>query len=326
MSGYAKVRVLALPHLASIKVVPDSLTVPFGASQQYIAQGYDQYGSAFTFTGAAWSVTGTDNTVSTTGAVTAGTTPGTYTVTAVKDSISATATFSTGYGCTFNKRYEAEISTSRSGTPTLEPTTDTSGGQNFTGLAFNNWFGYSTLAIPVKGKYNVSFRVLTTATAKVKLANSGITYGTINLPNTNGLWATITDTMTLPSMSYANVIVQQGTFKFNWFAIDNCAVSLAVDTNNAVRTMVTAVSTELEIPLAVRVYPNPTAGTITIEPGGHQYHTMKLLDMNGRLLRQWTIPAGNTRFSKHLGNLPGGIYMLRLEGGSAPASIKIIKL
>jgi len=49
MCGYAKVRVLALPHLASIKVVPDSLTVPFGASQQYLAQGYDQYGSAFAF-------------------------------------------------------------------------------------------------------------------------------------------------------------------------------------------------------------------------------------------------------------------------------------
>jgi beta-glucanase (GH16 family) len=326
MSGYAKVRVLALPHLARIKVVPDSLTVPFGASQQYTAQGYDQYGSAFTFTGAAWSVTGTDNTVSTTGAVTAGTTPGTYTVTAVKDSISATAIFSTGYGCTFNKRYEAEISTSRSATPTLETTTDTSGGQNFTGLAYNNWFGYSTLAIPVKGRYNVSFRVLTTAPAKVKLANSGITYGTINLPNTNGLWATITDTMTLPSMSYANVIVQQGTFKFNWFAIDNCSVSPGVNANNAGRAMMTAASGKLETPMAVRVFPNPTTGDITIEPGGLHYNTMKLLDMNGRVIRQWTITAGTTRFSKQLGNLPGGVYMLRLEGGSAPASIKIIKL
>jgi hypothetical protein len=326
MSGYAKINVLALPHLASIKVVPDSITVPLGASQQYTAKGYDQYGSAFAFTGAAWSVTGAGNSVTQAGAVTAGMNPGTYMVTAVKDSISASATFFTGYGCTFNKRYEAEISTSRSGTPTLEPTTDTSGGQNFTGLAYNHWFGYSTLAIPVKGRYNVSFRILTTATAKVKLANSGVTYGIISLPNTNGQWATITDTMTLPALSYANVIVHQGTFKFNWFSIHNCAVPPAPDSSHAVVTKMITMGGETEKPLAVHVYPNPTTGAITIELGRHHYHTVKLLDMSGRLVRQWTIPAGNSRFSRHLGNLPGGNYLLRLEGASGPASIQIIKL
>lgn len=326
MCGYAKVKVLAAPQLASIKVVPDSLTVPLGASQQYTAKGFDQYGSAFAFTGAAWSVTGTGNTVTQAGAVTANMTPGAYTVTATKDSISGSATFYTGYGCTFNKRYEAEISTSRSGAPTLEPTTDTSGGQNFTGLAYNHWFGYSALAIPVKGRYNVSFRVLTTAPAKVKLANSGITYGIISLPNTNGQWATITDTMTLPSMSYANVVVHQGSFKFNWFSIDNCAVPPAPDSNSSIITRMATASDEVGKPQTLRAYPNPVQETVTIETGSHHFHTLKLLDMNGRLLRQWTVPAGNTRFTRNLGNLPGGNYMLRLEGKSAPASIQIIKL
>ncbi len=325
-SGYAKINVLALPKLARIQLVPDSLTVPFGASQQYTAQGYDQYGSAFAFTGATWSVTGAGNSVTQTGAVTVGTSVGSYTVTAVKDSISDVATFFTGYGCTFNKRYEAEISTSRSGVPTLETTTDTSGGQNFTGLLANHWFGYSALGIPVRGKYNVSFRVLTTATAKVKLVNTGITYGIITLPNTNGQWATITDTMTLPSMSYANVTVHQGSFKFNWFSINNCAVPPAPDTTTASITMKTAIAGEVEMPLTFRVYPNPVRDMITIEPGKQHYHTMKLLDMNGRLLRQWSVPAGNARFSRNLGNLPGGNYMLRLEGTSGPASIQIIKL
>ncbi|AXY74313.1 T9SS C-terminal target domain-containing protein [Paraflavitalea soli] len=326
MSGYGKVKVLAAPQLASIKVVPDSLTVPFGASQQYTTKGFDQYGSAFAFTGPAWSVSGTGNSVTQAGALTAGMEPGTFTITAVKDSISGSAIFTTGYGCTFNKRYEAEISTSRSPQPTLEPTTDTSGGQNFTGLGYNHWFGYSVLAIPVRGKYNVSFRVLTTAPAKVKLANSGITYGIISLPNTNGQWATITDTMTLPAISYANVIVYQGTFKFNWFAINNCAVAPAPDTTASSLTMKSAISGDSEAPLAFRVYPNPVRDMITIEQGRHHYHTMKLLDMNGRLLRQWNVPAGNARFSKSLGNLPGGNYMLHLEGTSAPASIKIVKL
>ncbi len=324
--GLGKINVLALPRLASIKVVPDSLTIPLGASQQYTAQGYDQYGSAFAFTGASWSVTGSGNSVSSTGVVTATTVPGSYTVTAVKDSVSGTAGFQTGYGCTFKKRYEAESCTGRSPQPTLETTTDTSGGQNFTGLAYNYWFGYSSLGVPVKSRYNVSFRVLTTAAAKVKLTNTGITYGIINLPNTNGQWATITDTMTLPAMSYVNVVVELGSFKFNWFAIDNCATAAADSSAIQVSSLNTMSGKAGAAQNMLRLYPNPVRESVTIETGKRQYNSMQLLDMNGRVLRQWTVPPGSTRFSKGLGNMPGGAYIIRLEGVSGNASIKIIKL
>lgn len=327
MFGKAKINVLALPKLARIKVVPDSLTLPFGASQQYTAQGFDQYGSAFAFTGASWSVAGSGNTVSSTGVVTATTNVGSYTVTATKDSINGSATFTTGYGCTFKKRIEAEVSTSRSTVPTLEPTTDTSGGQNFTGIGYNHWFGYSNLGIPVKGKYNVSFRVLTTAPAAVKLANTGVTYGIISLPNTNGQWVTITDTMTLPALSYANVIQHSGTFKFNWFAIDNCATAPAPDSSSLLVNSIAAIpGTTATEKTALQAYPNPVRESITIEPGNRKYSTMQLLDMNGRLLRQWAVPTGAAKFSRSLGNVPAGNYIIRLEGSSASASIRIIKL
>ncbi|BAV06902.1 beta-glucanase precursor [Filimonas lacunae] len=326
MFGKAKINVLALPKLARIKVVPDSLTLPLGASQQYTTQGFDQYGSAFAFTGATWSVTGTGNTVSSTGVVTATTNTGSYTVTATKDSISGTALFTTGYGCTFKKRIEAESSTSRSTVPTLETTTDTSGGQNFTGIGYNHWFGYSTLGIPVKGRYNVSFRVLTTAPAQVKLANTGVVYGIINLPNTNGQWATITDTMTIPAISYANVIQHSGTFKFNWFAIDNCANAPAPDSSSLrANTLATLPGKTAPATNTLQVYPNPVNETITIETGNRPYKTMQLLDMSGRLLQQWPVPAGATRFTTHLGNIPVGNYIIRLQGNTAPASVKIIK-
>jgi hypothetical protein len=81
-----------------------------------------------------------------------------------------------------------------------------------------------------------------------------------------------------------------------------------------------------ETPQTLNLYPNPVREEVTLELGNHRYRTMKLLDMNGRLLRQWTIPAGSTKISRSLGNLPGGNYIIRLEGASAPASIKIIKL
>ncbi|GGH66849.1 beta-glucanase (GH16 family) [Filimonas zeae] len=327
MFGKAKINVLALPRLARIKVVPDSLTLPFGASQQYTTQGFDQYGSPIAFTGATWSVSGTGNSVSSTGIVTATTNPGSYTVTATKDSISGSATFTTGYGCTFKKRWEAEISTSRSTVPTLEPTTDTSGGQNFTGIGYNHWFGYSTLNIPVKGKYRISFRVLTNAPAAVKLANSGVTYGIVQLPNTNGQWATISDTMTIPAISYANVIQHSGTFKFNWFAIDNCANEPAPDSSSLRVNSIAALNNKTVAEgTTLQAYPNPVQESITIETGNKKYTTMLLLDMNGRVLRKWPVPAGSTKFNKSLGNVPHGNYIIRLEGGSAPVSIKIIKL
>lgn len=331
VNGYAKINVLALPKLARIQVVPDSITIPFGASQQYTAKGFDQYGSDFTFTGATWSVTGTGNSVTQQGAVTVGTAPGTYTVTAVKDSISDVATFSTGYGCTFNRRYEAESTSSGWPAPTVETTTDTSGVKNLTGLAYNHWFGYNNLNIPVKGKYNVSFRVLTTAPAKVKINNTGVTYGIISLPNTNGQWATITDTMTLPKVSYANVTVHQGTFKFNWFSIDNCAVDTSGSGSRMSITSINTLSNTVEDENVkngrngVRLYPNPVRESVTVEIGRSQYHTMKLIDFSGRVLRQWSIPAGTGVISRQLGKLPGGNYLLRLEGTAAPLSLPFIK-
>lgn len=327
MIGRAKIKVLALPRLASIKVLPDSLTLPFGASQQYTAQGYDQYGAPFAFTGATWSVTGTGNTVSSTGIVTAGAPAGYYTVTAVKDSLSGSAVFSPGYGCTFKKRIEAEVTNSYSNKPTLEPTTDTSGGTNLTGLAYNQWFGYSNLGIPVKGKYNVSLRVLTTAPAKARLNNSGVIYGTINIPNTNGQWATITDTVTLPAISYFNIAVYQGTFKFNWFALDNCAVDPGTAGLNVLAVAAPEVDdSKLNKDTQLKVYPNPVKEMLTVELPDHQFRTMKLLDMNGRQLRQWVIPVGSRKIIKNINGIPAGTYFIRLEGTNAPASVKIIKL
>lgn len=325
MFGKAKINVLALPKLARIKVVPDSLTLPFGASQQYTAQGFDQYGSAFAFTGPTWAVSGSGNTVSTTGVVTATTNTGSYLVTATKDSISGSALFTTGYGCTFKKRIEAESSTSRSSVPTLETTTDTSGGQNFIGIAYNHWFGYSNLGIPVKGKYNVSFRVLTTAPAAVKLANTGVTYGIVQLPNTNGQWATITDTMTIPAISYANVIQHSGTFKFNWFAIDNCANAPAPDSSSLRVSTIATKTTATENAQTLQVYPNPTRDNITVAFGKRSYKTMLLVDMSGRVVKQWSIPKGATSITRSIANVAGGNYLLRLEGNATVSSVKIIK-
>lgn len=320
-SNSAKINILPLPRLARIEIVPDTIVIPYGASQLFTTKGYDQYDSAFAVTGATWSVTGAGNSITQAGALTAGTNPGI--VTATKDSISGSGVFTLDYICTFNKRYEAESASSRHSAPTLETTTDTSGGQNFTGLLVNHWFAYNKLNIPVRGRYNIRFRVSTTAAAKIRIEESGINYGYIALPNTNGQWATISDTITLPGFSYANVRVYQGSFKFNWFSIDNCAVDpgagfMAATGNQHFKFE--------NLSNTLKVYPNPATGTITMELGEHNYQFVELLDMNGRMIRRWNISKGDTKFTKPVDFLGSGTYILRLEGKAGSKSVQFIKL
>ncbi|MFL5674059.1 MAG: hypothetical protein ACJ779_03565, partial [Chloroflexota bacterium] len=79
------------PVLTSITVSPTSATVQTGGTKQYTATAKDQSGQAMspqpTFT---WSVGG-DSTIDRSGALTAGTTTGTFTVTAASGSVSGTA-------------------------------------------------------------------------------------------------------------------------------------------------------------------------------------------------------------------------------------------
>jgi len=330
VTGTAKLNVQGPPRLARMELVPDTVVIPYGASQLFTIKGYDQYDSAFVVTSPVWSVTGAGNSVTQAGAVTTGTNPGV--VTAIKDSISSSAVFTLDYICTFNKRYEAETASSKGSGPTLETTTDTSGSQNFTGIVSGNWFAYNKLSIPVAGLYTIHFRISTTAAAKIRLENNGKTYGIINLPSTGGVWTTISDTITLPAINYFNVRAHQGSFKFNWFSIDNCAIdtgSSMLARSGTVQTSTSAgVKDEQDLLLAKEVlnaYPNPTTGVIVISIPARQYTTARLVDANGKLVRQWAVGANETRIVKDLSFLNPGYYILRLDGTEKSGAVKVIK-
>jgi len=330
VTGTAKLNVQGPPRLARIELAPDTVVIPYGASQLFTIKGYDQYDSTFVVTDAVWSVTGAGNSVTQTGAVTTGTNPGT--VTATKDSFSGSAAFTLDYICSFNKLYEAESASSKGSGPTLETTTDTSGGQNFTGIVYNNWFAYNKLNIPVAGLYNIHFRISTTAAAKIRLENNGKTFGIISLPSTGGVWTTISDTITLPAINYFNVRAHQGSFKFNWFSIDNCAV----DTSNSMMSLSSGIQTVNRIYLTdgsnstsqheiLKAYPNPATGVVMINIPPDQFTRAKLIDANGRTIRQWSIKGKETRIEQDLSLLGNGYYILSLDGRGKSEAVKIIK-
>ncbi len=124
--------------------------------------------------------------------------------------------------CSVNTKYEAESFSARHSGPVLETCTDLGGGQNFTGLAAGHYFAYNTLNVPTAGLYRIHFRVSSTAPAQIKVGHSSFNFGIKAIPSTGGQWQTITDTITLPALTYTGIHVQSGSFKFNWFVIDNC--------------------------------------------------------------------------------------------------------
>ncbi len=322
ITGTANAHVITPPVLTRIVLTPDTATVPLRASQRFIAKGYDQRDSLFAFK-PVWSTTGAGNTIDTTGIFTAGNTPGTYTVTVSGGSVSATAVVTTGYTCSVNDKYEAESASNRATGPILEACTDVGGGQDFTNLKVSDWFAYNTLNVPVKGLYTISLRVRSTAPASISVGHSGYNFGTIAIPSTGGTWQTIKDTMTLPALNYTGIHVKSGTFKFNWFSIDNCAVD-----SSSARIAYAKPEQPVEHADAGKpiLYPNPTTGQLTIHLNGLSYSRLTLLDIRGNVLRQWVIPAGEKQVSRNISGLADGIYMLWLEGVDKTKTFRVVKL
>ncbi|SEW53470.1 carbohydrate-binding protein [Chitinophaga arvensicola] len=318
----AIVRVITPPALTRIVIIPDSITVPLRASQQFVVKGYDQRDSIFIFK-PVWSTTASGNTIDTNGVFTADNAPGTYSVTASGGTLSATAVVTTGYTCTVNDKYEAESASNRATGPVLGTTTDVGSGQDFTNLKVNDWFAYSTLNVPVKGRYTISLRVWSTAASTAWIGHSGFNFGTITIPSTGGTWKTVKATITLPALSYTGIHVGSGSFRFNWFSIDNCAIdsSIARMAFGKPEVPVENADTQKLLP-----YPNPTNGMLTINLNNTSYRLLTLTDIRGNILGQWIIPKGEKQLSKDISSLAGGTYILKLEGGNKTKTFKIVKL
>ncbi|MFX1708554.1 carbohydrate-binding protein [Chitinophaga sp. CC14] len=329
VSDTASVHVIAAPRLTRITLTPDTAAVPFGASQQFTAKGYDQRDSLFAFT-PVWTTTGAGNSISATGVFTAGNTPGSFTVTASRDSISATAVATVGNFCSVNNKYEAESTSNRSTRPILQACTDVGGGQNFTNMYGGDWFAYNTLNVPAAGKYTISFRISSTAPSVIWIGHSGFNFGSITLPSTGGVWQTISDTITLPALSYTGIHITSGTFKFNWFSIDNCPVS-PIDSSSA---RIASAYSDVKLKYApgstdtkkVIFYPNPTTGQLTLELKEPVYTLLSVLDMHGAVVKYWRISKGQTRINQNISSLPAGTYLLKLENEFKAITFKVIKL
>jgi hypothetical protein len=309
---------------ARIQVTPDTILLAVGSTYRFAAAGFDVNNQPALLPGLQWSVNGTGNTIDSAGWLTAGAAPGWYPVIATSGSLADTAWVNIA-ACTVNTKYEAESFSARHSGPILETCTDVGGGQDFTGLAAGHYFAYNTLNVPAAGLYRISFRVASTAPAQIRVGHSSFTFGIKAIPSTGGQWQTITDTITLPALSYTGIHVVSGTFKFNWFTIDNCAMSSGNGNGNRMAMVVPGEAESNETDETV-LYPNPTTGPLTIVPGSRGYQTFTVTDAGGRLVQRWTINPNQSKINKDISALKAGVYILTLEGThKIKKSIKIIK-
>ncbi len=95
VSTTSSVGVTVQQTATGITVTPSSGTVATGTTEQFSAIATDQFGNAISSPTFAWTITGTGNSISTSGLATLGSTPGAYTVTAGLNGVGGNATVTT---------------------------------------------------------------------------------------------------------------------------------------------------------------------------------------------------------------------------------------
>lgn len=92
---------------------------------------------------------------------------------------------------------------------------------------------------------------------------------------------------------------------------------------NKAGTITEGVSIIPPVPKKVTVYPVPVKDHFSISFPPGLYHTVKIIDADGRIIKNYTIPSGAMLF-KQKTNLPAGIYFLYLSGKKENTVKKIL--
>lgn len=73
--------------------------------------------------------------------------------------------------------------------------------------------------------------------------------------------------------------------------------------------------------MTLSLTPVPAQGYIIID-GAQNFRQIQLLDMSGRVVKQFSTAGGNT-FDVH--DLPAGVYLVRLVSDSGSTTLRMIK-
>ena len=179
----------------------------------------------------------------------------------------------------------------------------TVGDDGFAHLAYTDagdWVSYE-IDVPESGDYTVSFRYAANKASSLEMAVDGHTMTTINLNATGGWqnWQTTSGTSRLQAGQHTlQLTARTSGFNLNWVEF-SYSTATAIGEINAPSKHIT-------------LFPNPAHGEIGIESDQIPLQSLELYSLDGQLLRNEQINAGNTyRFS--LEPFKAGIYLLKIN-------------
>ena len=188
-------------------------------------------------------------------------------------------------------------------------------GKNFTDF-FNQWYygeGYPT--------FNVDYSKQ--GDSIVLFVNQTVSAPSIT-PFFKGLYEITINTAQGDTTVKINMTGNNQFFKFR---SNRTPTGVVVDPNNWVINKTGSITTGTQDPVIVsddvKVFPNPSPGTINLRYPANWFNKLVIHDVNGRALMQMTINPGATgnTFPVHL---PPGIYTLKLTGAKRIAVKKVV--
>ena len=126
--------------------------------------------------------------------------------------------------------------------------------------------------------------------------------------------------------------VSAGTHSFKWSYEKDISISNGEDAawiDNIIFPPVdtfTGISTPEINPSLMTIYPNPSAGqfTLLVAAGNGDHSTITMTDQTGKLIFEKTNVKGGEQLQFNQGNIPAGMYFIRLSNQKSTSVQKII--
>jgi hypothetical protein len=236
-------------------------------------------------------------------------------------------------------KIEAENYSMMSGVGT-QATTDAGGGLNVGWIDQGDWMDY-TVNVPKGGAYTAGFRVATPNTGgNLQLKTStGTVLATVGLPSTGNYqaWQTVSANVTLPAGVQTLRVYISGApqWNFNWmqFASGSNAAAIqasAVTATNSQLTDQDSTGDAFGVASSIVLYPNPVQNTFTLQlTNGHMGNMyVQVVDASGAVRQQYKFNKDLSSILVNLsaGDLPSGIYFVRVQIGNWSVTKKMSKL
>lgn len=172
---------------------------------------------------------------------------------------------------------------------------------------FNQWVygeGYPT--------YNVTYLKQDTDTLVLNISQ------TTSMPAVTPLFKGLMEYKILSAQGDTIIRVNQTanvqTFKIYYIKTPG---GVEVDPNNwvinKVGTIVRGVDSITPAPAEVKIFPNPVRSSLHIKPGNNSFETLQIIDLQGRILRVYSLLPATTVYTFSLA-VPSGIYFVKLIG------------